>query len=141
MKQILLLFGFFYTTAIYAQSTDEAAVRELLQQQVKSWNCGDLRGFMKGYWQHDSLLFIGKNGITYGFKQVLEQYRKSYPDMDAMGELSFDILKVEMINKESCFVVGKWHLKRDSMGDASGHFTLLLRKLQGEWVIVADHSS
>jgi len=36
--------------------------------------------------------------------------------------------------------VGKWALKR-SAGDVSGSYTLLIRKIKGEWVIVCDHSS
>jgi ketosteroid isomerase-like protein len=37
-------------------------------------------------------------------------------------------------------VIGKWHLKREA-GDLSGHFTLLWKKIKGQWLIVADHSS
>jgi hypothetical protein len=36
--------------------------------------------------------------------------------------------------------VGKWMLQR-SIGNLSGHYTLLLRKIRGQWKIVADHSS
>ena len=85
-------------------------------------------------------MFIGKNGITYGYEKTLANYRKSYPDMDAMGELKFDILKMTPLAADTYFVVGKWMLKRDS-GDVSGHFTLLMKKIKGKWVIVSDHSS
>src|SRR6266481_3562502 len=47
-----------------AQSTDEIAIRKILDDQTVAWNHGDVDGFMKGYWQNDSLMFIGKNGIT-----------------------------------------------------------------------------
>lgn len=141
MKHLLFLFLLALSTGSYAQSAEETAIRNMLQKQAQSWNCGDLNGFMKHYWQHDSLLFVGKNGLTYGYAQVLANYRKSYPDMDDMGELDFDIKKVEVLAPDAAFVVGRWHLKRDKKGDLSGHFTLLLRKLKGEWVIVADHSS
>lgn len=124
-----------------AQSADETAVLNLLTKQAQSWNCGDLKGFMKGYWQNDSLMFIGKNGVTYGYEQTLANYRKSYPDMDDMGELKFTFLKLQPLGADGYFVVGKWHLKREKKGDVGGHFTLLLRKINNEWVIVADHSS
>lgn len=141
MKQALLLL---FTCAIFssqAQTKDEITIRTLLDKQTKSWNCGDLRGFMNGYWKSDSLMFIGKNGVTYGYEQTLANYRKSYPDMDAMGELEFDILKVTRLAPDAYYVIGKWHLIRDKAGDLSGHYTLLFRKIKGQWVIVADHSS
>jgi hypothetical protein len=37
-------------------------------------------------------------------------------------------------------MVGKWHLKREN--DAPDeHFTLLWKKINGKWVVVADHAS
>ena len=86
-------------------------------------------------------MFIGKSGVTYGYDQTLANYRKSYPDMDAMGELSFDIIKLTKLAPDAYYVIGKWHLKRDKDGDIGGHYTLLFRKIKGQWVIVADHSS
>ncbi|MFZ9718777.1 MAG: YybH family protein [Chitinophagaceae bacterium] len=141
IKKIALLSLLLTAMHTQAQTKDEKVILDILQNQTKAWNCGDLRGFMKGYWESDSLMFIGKNGITYGFEQTLANYRKNYPDMDDMGTLDFDIKKVEMISSDACFVLGKWHLKRPEKGDLQGHFTLLLRKHQGQWVIVADHSS
>ncbi len=141
MKKIFILLLFFISIKTQAQTTDEKAILQLLENQTRSWNCGDLRGFMKGYWETDSLMFIGKNGITYGFNQTLANYRKNYPDMDDMGTLEFDIKKMQPISADAYFVIGKWHLKREAKGDLQGHFTLLLRKINGEWLIVADHSS
>lgn len=141
MKKILIVLLFFVSIKTQAQTTDEKAILQLLENQTRSWNCGDLRGFMKGYWETDSLMFIGKNGITYGFNQTLANYRKNYPDMDDMGTLEFDIKKLHSVSSDAYFVIGKWHLKRETKGDLQGHFTLLLRKIKGEWVIVADHSS
>lgn len=95
---------------------------------------------MKGYWNSDSLLFVGKNGPKYGYRTTLENYRKSYPDTTVMGKLQFTILKVEALSPDCYFVLGKWQLRR-TIGDVSGHYTLIFRKIRGEWVIVADHSS
>ncbi len=123
-----------------AQSTDEMAVRKLLQKQVNAWNKGNIDEFMNGYWQSDSLVFIGKNGPKYGYKTTLENYRTNYPDASAMGELNFDLLQVKQLSPQYFYVIGKWHLRR-SIGDLGGHFTLLFEKIKGSWLIIADHSS
>lgn len=112
----------------------------ILQEQTEAWNRGDLESFMKGYWDSDSLMFIGKSGITYGWMNTLNNYKKGYPDTAAMGKLHFNIIKVSRLHKKYFHVVGKWYLKR-SIGDISGHYTLLFRKINGHWVIISDHSS
>lgn len=112
----------------------------MLQAQEKEWNNGNLEAFMKGYWQNDSLLFIGKNGPKYGYTTTLENYKKGYPDTARMGKFTSTILCIKKLSREYYFVVGKWYLKR-TVGDVSGHYTLLIKKINGEWVIVADHSS
>jgi hypothetical protein len=141
MRYILLLLAcsLFVDIAI-GQSKDEEAIKRLLQRQTSDWNKGNIDGFMNGYWQSDSLLFIGKNGPKYGYQTTLNNYKKNYPDTAAMGKLAFDILQIKRLSVLYFFVVGKWHLQR-SIGNLEGHFTLLFKKVTGQWVIVADHSS
>ncbi len=133
---ICLLVG----AAAFAQSKQETEIRTILTTQSTAWNRGDIEGFMQTYWKSDSLMFIGKNGVTRGWQQTLDNYKKSYPDKSAMGQLSFDIIKVKKLSGKYFYVVGKWMLKR-SIGDLSGHFDLLLKKINRKWVIISDHSS
>ena len=140
MKLLLTLLTTLTLLTAYSQSRDEQTIRSILADQTKNWNKGNIESFMQGYWHSDSLLFVGKNGPKYGFKTTLENYQKSYPDTTTMGKLSFEILKVEQISSDRYFVLGKWMLKR-SIGDVSGHYTLLFRKINNQWVIVVDHSS
>ena len=125
---------------LQAQDRDERAILNILENQTAAWNRGDTEGFMKGYYENDSLMFIGKSGVTYGWKNTLANYRKGYPDTASMGKLSFNILQVKRLSKDYFFVVGQWNLKR-TVGDIGGHYTLLFRKIKGKWVIIADHSS
>ena len=119
---------------------DEASVRKLLLSQADAWNRGDLEEFMSGYWKNDSLMFIGKGGVTYGWKETKENYIQSYPDTAAMGKLDFKIIEVKRLSVLYFHVVGRWQLTR-SIGNLSGHFTLLFKKVKNKWVIVSDHSS
>jgi ketosteroid isomerase-like protein len=140
MKSFISILFVLFTSISYSQSKDEKAIRQLLSSQNEAWNRGNIDGFMVGYWNNDSLLFIGKSGLKYGYQTTLNNYKKSYPDQASMGELKFDLYKINVLDKENAFVVGKWFLKR-TIGDVGGHFTLLLRKIKGQWTIVADHSS
>lgn len=140
MKQLLLSLLLLAGLGSHAQSKDEKAILAMLEKQNQAWNRGDVAGFMKGYWENDSLMFVGKSGITYGYKNTLENYKKGYPDATAMGQLTTTQIKVIRVSSRYYFIVGKWHLKR-TIGDLSGHYNLLLQKINGEWVIIADHSS
>jgi ketosteroid isomerase-like protein len=140
MKKLLFSCCLLIAVNVIAQSKEEMTIRQLLADQSNAWNRGDLEGFMKGYWQSDSLLFIGKRGVTYGWNNTLNNYKKGYPDTTAMGKLFFDIILVKRLSFQYFHVVGKWHLQR-SIGDLEGHFTLLFKKIHNNWVIVADHSS
>lgn len=122
--------------------TNQKEIRTVLANQQQAWNNGDIQAFMQGYWNNDSLRFIGKKGITYGWKPTYENYLKSYPDRATMGTLSFEILSIAVLSNESAYVIGKWNLTREaSKGDIGGHFTLLFKKIQKRWVIVCDHTS
>jgi hypothetical protein len=122
------------------QDGDEQEIRAILQRQTEAWNRGDLNGFMRGYWENDSLMYIGKARVTYGYASTLASYIRNYGDTARMGKLRFEILHVKRLSADHFFVVGKWFLKR-SAGDVGGHYTLLWKKILGAWVIVADHSS
>ncbi len=135
-----LLFSLLLAGQLFAQTASEKAIRTIMANQELAWNRGDLEAFMAGYWKSDSLRFIGSRGLTYGWQQTLDNYKKGYPDVDAMGQLKFTIISVEKLSGKSAFVIGKWHLKRKA-GDLSGHYTLLWKNIKGRWVIVADHSS
>jgi hypothetical protein len=142
MKKLLLLLIIFYCGVAKAQtSKDKKQILNILDRQTNAWNEGKVVDFMNGYWESDSLMYIGKPGVTYGYKATLERYKKNYPDKSTMGILKFDIIKVNFISKDACFVVGKWHLTRPEKGDVGGHYTLLWRKIKRNWVIVSDHSS
>jgi ketosteroid isomerase-like protein len=134
---IILLLPF---TQIMAQGKDETAIRNLLHTQTEAWNRGSIETFMVGYWQNDSMMFIGKNGIRYGWVETLNNYKKGYPDTAAMGKLKFTLLQLKKLSKKYFYVVGKWHLTRTA-GNLEGHYTLLFQKIKGKWQIIADHSS
>lgn len=139
MKSFLLNITLCISIYSFAQS-GETIIRKTLDSQTKAWNSGNIEGFMNGYWTSDSLMFIGKSGITYGWQNTLSNYKKNYPDTNSMGKLSFDIISVKKLSKRYFHVVGKWYLAR-SIGNINGHFTLLFKKIKRQWVIIADHSS
>ena len=147
MKSIFITLFVLLSVSCFSQtkparpaSADETEVRNLLAKQNAAWNRGDVDAFMVGYWESDSLMFIGQSGVTYGYKNTLANYKKNYPDTTVMGKLTFTLIHLKQLSSEYFHVTGKYYLTR-TIGDASGHFTLVFRKINGKWVIISDHSS
>ncbi|MCZ4242759.1 YybH family protein [Pedobacter punctiformis] len=141
MKKRLTIALFFIGFVASAQTPkDKQAILNVLENQRIAWNKGDVESYMQGYAKNDSLLFVGKSGPTYGWQKTLDNYKRGYPDQAAMGNLTFGIKKVEFLNKDVAFVLGSWNLKREK-DEPKGFFTLLLKKIKGEWKVVVDHSS
>ncbi len=133
---LLLMFTQFAT----AQTKDVKEILQILGAQEKAWNEGNIDEFMHGYWENDSLVFVGKNGLTYGYNNTLANYKKNYPDKMYMGKLKFTIISKQALGSQYFRIIGKWELTR-TVGNLSGHYTLLLKKINGEWKIISDHSS
>lgn len=115
-------------------------IKKLLYQQQQDWNKGDIDAFMEVYWKSEELQFGGASGITKGWQQTLDNYKKRYPDKATMGELSFDIKDMTKHSRKVISLTGSWDLKRE-IGDIGGHFLLIWRKIKGNWRIVVDHTS
>lgn len=140
MKKLLPLFLFIsITTFAQNQSEDRKAILTVLKMQENAWNQNNLEGFMEGYIKSDSLKFYGSSGLTHGWQNTLEKYKKGYPTKEHTGNLSFTIDAITQIEEGSYYVMGQFHLVRDT-GNANGVFLIIFRKIEGEWKIIADLS-
>jgi hypothetical protein len=144
MKSILAISACVFILACSAPTKPdmktEEKIRNVLAEQQECWNHGDIDCFMQGYWNSDSLRFIGKSGINYGWQATLDNYKKSYPDKAAMGTLNFQLLNLEPIGTDHFLVTGKWKLTREA-DEPNGLFTLIWKRFGDEWKIIYDHSS
>ena len=116
------------------------AIIAVLQKQQEDWNRGDLKAFMNGYWNSDTLRLVTVRGVNYGWEKMLASYKKTFPDSASMGKLDYDVIHVELICETDVLVTGKWLLNMNKKFKG-GYFTFLFRKLKGKWVIVVDHTS
>ena len=127
-------------TVAFSAVEQEKTIASLMEEQQEAWNQHSLEGFMQAYWKSDSLTFIGSRGITYGWQTTLENYRKSYGNAELMGTLQFDNDRIEILQDSSAMVTGRWNLFR-SADSLSGSYLLVWKRINGEWKIIADHSS
>jgi len=131
---------FFYIPLLFAQTED---VRAVLRHSEEAWNRGDLAAFASYYDDSPETTFIGREVVRGGVQAILERYRRAYPTREAMGKLAFSNVEVRTLAPGVALVTGEFHLERTAAGggDATGHYTLILRKTLSGWKIIHDHTS
>lgn len=120
--------------------TIRAAVESVLRAQEEAWNRGDLDAFMAHYWKSDDLTFSSGGKTTRGWNATMKRYLERYPTREKMGRVSFGELEIMPLGDSAALVLGQWKLDRESE-PVAGNFSLILRKLDGHWVIAHDHTS
>jgi peptidoglycan/xylan/chitin deacetylase (PgdA/CDA1 family) len=133
----------------------QTAVEALLKTQSDAWNHGDLNTFTSVYAEDAS--FLSPTGLTQGRQQVLERYRRRYPDRKAMGSLSLDVIEVRPAQGieftalgdarpsrvQGLSVAARWRLAYSDQPEkktAEGLTLLVLRRHGDSWEIVQDAS-
>jgi uncharacterized protein (TIGR02246 family) len=129
-----------WTPLLFGQGEE---IRAMLAKSQAMWNRGDLEAFVTDYEDAPETTFIGREVVRGGTKAILDRYRRRYPNREAMGTLTFSEVETRLLAPGLILATGKYDLKRTAAGggDASGRFTLVVRKTPGGWKIIHDHSS
>ena len=117
-------------------------ILQVLADQQKAWNNGDIVTFMHGYADSPETTFIGKT-LEKGYAGILARYKKNYGTGAAMGTLEFSETSVRMLGASHAVVTGHFHLARTEAGggDVQGIFSLIFEKEPEGWKIILDHTT
>ncbi len=123
-----------------ANRTPADIVLATLNAQVAAWNEGNLDAFMNIYWKSDDLKFISGAKMTKGWSSTLKRYREKYADDSGLGRLSVDKTDVEMVTGDVAIVTGRFTHNKGGVS-TGGAFSLVWKRINGQWRIVHDHSA
>ena len=135
---LFILFGLQMQAQTFQK--DSLALVSVLQAQEKAWNAYDIDTFMEGYWKSPNLVFCGSGGPVYGWNATKKRYKQAYDNQEKMGKLQFTIPNVHALTNNGMQLIGRFKLYRKPK-NTSGYFTLLWKRIDGEWKIVSDHTS
>jgi len=126
--------------ALFAQGDE---IRAMLKVSEAAWNRGDLAAFASDYEDAPTTTFVGREVTRGGVDAILLRYQRSYPTAEARGTLTFSEIEVRPLGDGYALAIGRFALKRTAAGggDATGRFSLVLRRTTKGWKIVHDHSS
>lgn len=138
MKHLLGSLILFLSLNLYA-ATPKEEMTTLMNQSAKTWNQGDLKGFVNIYKNSEDTLYISTR-IVKGYANISKRFIEKYSN-HPLGKLDFTIDDVNALSDQYRFVIGTFHLARKGMPDANGVFSLLFEKVDDQWKIVTDHTS
>lgn len=119
-----------------------AEIMATLTRSAADWNRGDLDGFMSDYLQDSTLSFVAGRGVLYGWQAAYDRYQRNYfAPGKTRDSLTFTDLRVRALDDDLALATARFQLARGDSVTASGPFTLILRKQDGRWRIVHDHTS
>jgi beta-aspartyl-peptidase (threonine type) len=117
----------------------------MLARGAANWNRGDLDAFMDDYLPGDTTTYIGGRGILRGPAAIRNAYAPRFAPGAIRDSLSFvlvdvDPLAPDVINVVATYILARHIGARDSV-TAKGPTSLVMRRVEGRWRIVHDHSS
>ena len=138
----MVLINLFFCGILNAQqySKTEQAIMANFDQQVKCWNQGEIDCYCQGYLKSNETRIVSSRGITSGYEAIVASYKKNWPK-ERMGQLRFDQVKMDKLSNKVYLVHGRFNLTYMDSKPLSGYFTVIMKKVGGEWLMFADHSS
>ena len=117
----------------------------MLGRAAVNWNRGDLDAFMSDYLPSDSTTYIGGRGLVRGPATIRNAYARLFTGEVVRDSLSFRILDVDPLAPDVANLIAQYTLARRVGGrdsvTATGPTSLVVRRVDGRWRIVHDHSS
>lgn len=121
--------------------TDEhQRIQAVFEAGCAAWNRGDIDGYLADYWPSDKLRWVSEGTVRYGFEAVAAAFKARFDTPDNMGRLEVANLDVQLLSESDALVFGAW-IQTTLKAKRHGVFTVHMKKIAGEWLVVSDHSS
>lgn len=117
-------------------------ITAMVAQQEKTWNKGDLEGFLDSYNRSKDVVYVSNGQMVRGYDAIRDRYMKRYGETKStMGQLYLTELEVSDIGDKHALCIGKFTVVHHSHVPIYGRFTLIMMKTKEGWKITYDHSS
>ena len=119
---------------------DHQHIRTLFESGCAVWNRGDIDGYLACYWHSDKVRWVSEGTVRYGFEAIAAAFKARFDSPDNMGRLEVANLEIQLLSESDALVFGAW-TQTTHTARHHGVFTVHVKKIDGEWLIVSDHSS
>ncbi|HET7456583.1 MAG TPA: SgcJ/EcaC family oxidoreductase [Gemmatimonadaceae bacterium] len=125
-------------------SDPQTALREIcamMQRSAARWTAGDLDAFMGDYMPGAGTTYIGRKGVVRGPEAIRAGYAPRFAAGGVHDSLSFEDVEVDLLAPDLANTIAWYVLSRGDSTIARGPTSLVMRRVDGRWRIIHDHSS
>jgi uncharacterized protein (TIGR02246 family) len=115
------------------------AVLALLAHGAAAWNRGDLAAFVSDYAPEAS--FVTPRRVLHGLAEIQSHYAPRFAPGGVRDSLWFQDVEVDRLAPDALNAIAYYVLQRGDSVTARGPTSLVMRRRDGRWYIVHDHSS
>lgn len=112
-----------------------------MNASARAWTRGDLDGFMDSYEPGDDVTFVTPTGVVHGRDAIRARYAPRFARGARPDSLSFENVEVDLMAPDVANVIAYYRLSRGDSTTAHGPTTVVMRRRDGQWRIIHDHSS
>jgi uncharacterized protein (TIGR02246 family) len=124
------------------QSTEaRTEISSMMDASARAWTIGDLDGFMESYEPGSAITSVTPSGVVHGRDAIRARYASRFARGARQDSLSFENLEVDLLAPDLANVIAYYRLSRGDSTTARGPTSLVMRRRNGQWRIIHDHSS
>ncbi len=116
-------------------------VATMLESSARSWNAGDLEGFVDDYADDSMTTFMASGHVQHGFDWIRSNYARQFGPEAVRDSLRFEEFAARALGPNHILATARYILYRGDSTTSSGPFTLVLEQRVGEWRIIHDHTN
>ncbi|RLQ21139.1 DUF4440 domain-containing protein [Seongchinamella sediminis] len=120
---------------------DKASIVNVLEELKKTWNSGDMDGFLAQFCHGPETSVAAGGDAKAGWPIIEEMFRNAYP-VDQMGTFGADIEHVQPLAADTVLAVGSWDHWFPNEEVVGGKFTHIYKRDEGgKWKVLHEHTS
>jgi len=124
-----------------ANASVRTEIAAMMDSSARAWNRGDLDGFVAFYDAAMSTTFVTPRKILRGPVAIKGVYTSQFAPGSVRDSLSFENMEVDLLSPDAANVIAYYKLMRGDSTIERGPTSLVMRRRNGGWRIVHDHSS
>ena len=118
----------------------EADIRATFETGIEAWNRGDVDTYLAEYCNSERTRWVTGGRVIQGKDAIASAVRARYPSPEAMGKIQLLDLDLTILTDTDALAFGQLLHTLDTV-TRELVFTVYLSKIEGEWLIVSDHTS
>ena len=117
-----------------------AAAVAFLGASSEAWNRADLEAFVDDYARDSTTTFVTGGRVQYGWDWIHDNYTRWWDLGSERDSLRFEDVAARSLGSDHLLTTARFVLFRGDSVTASGPFTLVMKRIEGEWKIIHDQT-